>query len=214
MSCGRVGYEWATVAKWAGRALMTALRDHLASRARKKVSQRGIVVWQDTDREYSDVAEALCPPDARFAAYDGSWYALRRDVESLLAADSPPKLVVYAPGAPPSDDPLEEVRAAGVKYVVRLNTLVRNALKGQVSEQRLGEIGEQARTLVEAEAAIAGEAGDVRLISILGASDARTMVLRILTGERTETLDAEDAWPAAAELLTGQIGGSLVRGRG
>src|SRR5690349_3501203 len=107
---------------------MTALRDYLATELSKKVSQRGIVVWQDTDGEYSDVAEALCPRGARFAAYDGSWYALRRDVESLLAADNPPKLVVYASGASPSDDPLEEVRAAGVRYVVRLNTLVRNAL--------------------------------------------------------------------------------------
>lgn len=193
-----------------GSALVTALRDHLAGELSKKVSQRGIVVWQDTDGEYSDVAASLSPSEARFAAYEGSWYGLRHDVESLLAADSPPKLVVYASGAPPSDDPLEEIRAAGVRFALRLNTLVRNALKGQVSEQRLAEIGQQARTLVEAEAAIAGEAGDVRLISILGASDARTMVLRILTGERTEALGAEDAWPAAAELLSGQIGGPLV----
>lgn len=188
---------------------MTALREHLAAELSRKVSQRGVVVWQDTDGEYLDVAESLCPSGTRFAAYDGSWYALRRDVESLLAAESPPKLVVYAAGAPPSDDPLEEIRAAGVRFALRLNTLVRNALKGQVSERRLGEIGHQARTLVEAEAAIAGEAGDVRLISILEASDARTMVLRILTGERAEALDAQDAWPAAAELLSSQIGGRL-----
>src|SRR5688572_24109179 len=111
-----------------GSALMAALRDHLAAELNKKVSQRGVVVWQDTDGEYSDVAEALCPPGTRFAAYDGSWYALRRDVESLLAADTPPKLVVYASAAPPGDDPLEEVRAVGVRHVVRLTTLVRNAL--------------------------------------------------------------------------------------
>ena len=189
---------------------MAALRDHLAAELSKKVNQRGVVVWQDTDREYSDVAASLCPSEARFAAYDGSWYALRHDVESFLAAESPPKLVVYAVGAPPSDDPLEEIRAAGVRFTLRLNTLVRNALQGQVSEQRLGEIGHQARTLVEAEAAIAGEGGDVRLISILGASDALTMVLRIVTGERGEALETEDAWPAAAELLGGQIGGSFA----
>ena len=51
--------------------MTTALRDHLAAELAKKVSQRGIVVWQDTDREYADVAAAVCPPDARFAAYDG-----------------------------------------------------------------------------------------------------------------------------------------------
>jgi hypothetical protein len=74
-----------------GRAVTSALRDHLAGELGKKLSQRGIVVWQDSDREYAAVAASLCPPDARFVAYDGSWYALRRDVESLLAGDSPPE---------------------------------------------------------------------------------------------------------------------------
>lgn len=196
-----------------GQAVTTPLRDHLAAELAKKVSQRGIVVWQDTDHEYADVAATLCPPDARFAAYDGSWYALRRNVESLLASDTPPKLVVYASGTSLVDDPLEEIRAAGVRFAIRLNTLVKNALRGQLSDQRLVEIGGQARTLTEAEAAVGGDAGgDVRLIGILGASDARTMALRILTGERAEALDGQGAWPAAAELLAGQIGGSLAGG--
>jgi hypothetical protein len=189
----------------------TALRDHLAAELAKKVSQRGIVVWQDTDHEYGDVAAQLCPPGVRFAAYDGSWYSLRRDVESLLGGDTPPKLVIYAPGPSPVDDPLEEIRAAGVRFAMRLATLVKNALRGELSEQRLAEIGGQARTLAEAESAVSGDAGgDVRLIGILGASDARTMALRILTGERAEILDDEGAWTAAAELLACQIGGSIA----
>ena len=36
------------------------------------------------------------------------------------------------------------------------------------------------------------------------------MALRILTGERAEVLDDHGAWPAAAELLARQIGGSLA----
>jgi len=189
----------------------TALRDHLSAELARKVSQRGVVVWQDTDQEYGEVAAEVCPPDARFVAYDGSWYALRRDVESLLGGDSPPKLVVYAPGAPPVDDPLEEIRASSVRFAVRLGTLVKNALKDELSEQRLAEIGGQARTLAEAEAAVGGDAsGNVRLIGILGASDARMMALSILTGERAEVIDDQGAWPAAAEFLAGQIGGSLA----
>ena len=191
--------------------MTSALRDHLAAELAKKVSQRGVVVWQDTEREYGDVAAELCPQDARFAAYNGSWYGLRRDVESLLGAESAPKLVVYAPGPPPAEDPLEEIRAAGVRFALRLATLVKQALKGELSEQRLAEIAGQARTIAEAEAAVGGDpGGDVRLIGILGARDARTMALRILTGERGPVLDQEGAWPAAAELLAGQIGGSLA----
>ncbi len=188
---------------------MTGLREHLAAELAKKVSQKGVVIWQDNEREYTDVASSLCPPDARFVAYEGSWYALRREVEPFLAGDNPPKLVIYAPARAPQEDPLEELRAAGGTYVRRLATLAKDALKGQLSEQRLVEIGNRARTLAEAEAAVAGDAGgDIRLIGLLGASDTRTMALRVLTSERDDELDADGAWPAAAALLTAEIGGT------
>ena len=190
---------------------MTTMRDHLASELAKKVGQKGVVVWQDPEREYTDVAASLCPPDARFVAYKGSWYALRREVEPLLSGDAPPNLVIYAPARAPSEDPLEELRAAGCTYTLRLSTLAKNALKGQLSEQRLAEIGNKARTLLEAETAVGGDAsGDVRLISVLGASDARTMALRILTGERATELEGGASWAAAAELLSAQLGGTLT----
>ena len=44
-----------------GGAVTTALRDHLAAELAKKVSQRGVVVWQDTDHEYGDVAAHAVP---------------------------------------------------------------------------------------------------------------------------------------------------------
>ena len=120
-------------------------------------------------------------------------------------------MVIYVPARAPEEDPLEEMRAAGGTYTRRLSTLAKDALTGQLSEQRLAEIGSKARTLLEAEAAIAGDpGGDVRLIGLLGASDARTMALRILTGERSTELDRADAWPAAAELLSTQVGGTLT----
>src|SRR5215211_9497298 len=100
---------------------MTAMRDHLAADLAKRVSQKGVVVWQDAEREYTDVAAALCPSDTRFVSYEGSWYALRREVEPLLAGDVPPKLLIYAPARPPREDPLEELRTAGSSYTRRLS---------------------------------------------------------------------------------------------
>ena len=175
-----------------GPTVTTALRDHLAAELAKKVSQRGIVVWQDTDHEYADVAAAVCPPDARFVAYDGSWYALRRDVESLLAGETPPKLVVYAPGTSEWTT-LEEIRAAGVRFAIKLATLVKNALKGQLSDERLAESAAKHARCAD---------GAARR-----ANDARTMALRILTGERADALDDRRAWSAAAELLAVRSGG-------
>jgi hypothetical protein len=187
------------------------MRDRLAAELARKVSQRGLVVWQDSRGEYTAVASSLCPAGTRFVTYDGSWYALRRTVEPFLAGDAPPKMVIYVPVRPPEDDPLEELRAAGAVYTRRLSKLAEDALTGQLSDQRLTEICRQARTLLEAEAAIAGDpGGDIRLMGILGASDTRTIALRILTGERASELDRADAWPAAAELLNTQVGGALT----
>jgi hypothetical protein len=191
---------------------MTAMREHLAAELARKVSQKGLVVWQDSQGEYTEVASSLCPPSARFVTYDDSWYALRRTVEPFLAGDAPPKIVIYVSARPPEDDPLEELRAAGAVYARRLSKLAKDVLAGQLSDQRLTEICSKARTLLEAEAAIAGDpGGDIRLMAVLGASDARTMTLRILTGERSAELERANAWPTAAELLSTQVGGVLTR---
>src|ERR1017187_10086160 len=187
------------------------MRDRLAAELARKVSQKGLVVWQDSERAYGKVAESLGPPAAQFFAYEGSWYALRRGGRPVLAADVPPKRVIYVSARAPEEDPREELRAAGGAYTRRLSTLAKDALAGQLSEQRVAEIGSKARTLLEAEAALVGDpGGDVRLIGLLGASDARTMALRILTGERSAELDSAGAWPAAAELLSNQLGGKLT----
>ena len=170
---------------------MTVMREYLAAELARKLSQKGVVIWNDAEREYSAVAASLCPAEVRFVAFQGSWYALRREVEPLLSGDMPPRMLIYASARAPKEDPLEELRAAGGSYTLRLSTLAKNALKGHLSEQRLTQIGSQARTLLEAEAAVGGDAGgDVRLIGVLGASDARTMTLRILTGERSAELEA------------------------
>jgi hypothetical protein len=190
---------------------MSVMREYLVAELARKLSQKGVVIWNDAEREYATVASSLCPTDVRFFAYEGSWYSLRRQVEPLLAGDGPPRILIYASARAPKEDPLEELRAAGGSYTLRLSTLAKNALKGHLSEQRLTQIGSQARTLLEAEAAVDGGAdGDVRLIGVLGASDARTMTLRILTGERSADLEAGNAWPSAAELLNAQIGGRLT----
>jgi hypothetical protein len=187
------------------------MRERLAAELARKVSQKGLVVWQDSQGEYTEIASSLCPSGARFVTYDGSWYALRRAVEPFLAGDAPPKIVIYVPARPPEEDPLEELRAAGAVYTRRLSKLAKDALVGHLSDQRLTEICNQARTLLEAEVAIAGDpGGDIRLMGILGASDTRTMALRILTGERVAELDRAGAWSAAGELLSTQVGGALT----
>ena len=122
--------------------MSSALRAHLTEDLAKTVRQAGVVVWQDDHHEYASVARSMCPPEVKLAVFGGSWYALRRDVEDLLAAETAPQLIVYASSAPPADDPLAEIRAAGKEFKSRLPTLVRNALAGR-QRQRLQRLLER-----------------------------------------------------------------------
>jgi hypothetical protein len=196
--------------KVGGPAVTSRLREALAEELGRIIRQSGVVVWQDDHEEYRGVVRSVCPPDVRLAEFTGSWYALRRDVEDLLAADEAPQLVVYASAAVPAEDPLAEIRAASKVFKRRLETLVRNALAGQLAAPRIEQIARQARTFEEAEAAVGGaDAADVRLISILGASDAINMATTLLQGSRDEKISAEHAWGEVATMLRDAFGGIL-----
>jgi hypothetical protein len=194
--------------------MTTRLREHLATELARKVDRHGLVVWQDEAREYADVAEAVNPPNAMFQAWDGSWYDLRHRVESILAGEQPPRLVIYAPVSAPGSDPLAEIRQAGTQFTLRLATLVRNALRGELSDTRLTEISRQATTITEAEAAVeGGDQSDVRLVSVLGATGAVPMALAVLTGEKANAVSKAGAWEEVAAML-GQAFGGEATGEG
>lgn len=186
------------------------LRLHLQEQIAKKVQAHGLVVWDDPEAQYLTIAESVCPADTGFARWDGSWYDLRRHAESALAADKALPFIVYVPTQPPPDDPLEEIRAASHRFRLKLPTLISQAMNGQLTEDRIEEIGRQARNLGEAEAALAGgDAEDVRLINVLASADTTHMVLAVMCGERDEEIGRDDAWSIVSELFERAIGGSF-----
>ncbi|HTZ30137.1 MAG TPA: PglZ domain-containing protein [Streptosporangiaceae bacterium] len=195
-----------------GRQAVSRLRDHLAHELAAKVQARGLVIWDDTAAEYQQVAAALAPDDVRFEAFAGSWFELRRRIEDAIGGEEPPKLIVYGPGPPPAEDPLAETRSAGTVFTRRLSTLVTQAMVGQMAEARIKQVASRARTLEEAEAAIAGNGdADVRLIALLGSRDVERMLTTVLAAAKDEQIGAAGMWPAVAELC--RLGtGAIVDG--
>jgi hypothetical protein len=168
------------------------LRTALAAQLARKVDSWGLVVWNDPAGEYRDVAGSVLPPDTRFVVFDGSWYALRRRIDADISGERPPRLVVYAPAPAPADDPLAEVRAMAGDFKLRLATLIRQVLAGQLTQPRIDTIARTAPTLSAAEQAVAGDGGnDVRLITALGSSDTTTMLVAVLTGERAQQIETD-----------------------
>ena len=186
------------------------MRELLAKEIADKVRRHGLVIWEDRAEEYADVASSLVSEGADFAAFDGSWYALRRRIEKAVSGDRPPSLVVYVPEAI-EPDPLAEVRDAATTFTRRLAKLVEQAHRGHLAPARISAIGSDARTILEAEAAAESTAPvDARLIAVLGASDPIEMLVAVLTGSADAPLEAGDLWANVSELATGTTGGHAV----
>src|SRR5690606_5071871 len=95
-------------------------------------------------------------------------------------------------------------------FTLKLATLIKQALRGQLTENRIKEIGRRVSTLAEAEAAIAsGGETDVRLISLFGTADPIRMLTMVLTGEAHSRIDGADAWPSVIDLCLDAVGASI-----
>ena len=171
---------------------MTRPREYLRNELKARVERNGIVVWVDLQREYHDSAESVVPEGVSFGRLAGSFYALRRLLESdLTGAD--PRVIVYLDSEATGMDPLEEVRAAGREYRIRLGTLLKRSIGTELPPSKLEEIAAAATSLSEAEALIESGAGSgpARLVRVAGTSDATELVIR-LAFQGEETLASEE----------------------
>lgn len=186
------------------------MRELLAKEIADKVRRHGLVIWEDRAGEYVDDAASLVPEGVDFAAFDGSWYALRRRIESAVSGERPPTLVVYVP-AVVEPDPLAEVRDAATPFIRRLAKLVEQAHRGHLAPARMSAIGREARTIGEAEAAAESmSAVDAGLIPALGANDPIEMLVAVLVGGADAALGESDLWTKVGELATGTVGAQAV----
>ena len=178
---------------------MTAVRDHLAGELANKLQRHGVVMWDDREQSYGSIVGEIAPEGTTVAKFDGSWFALRREVEIQLAGTTPPNLLVYVPTSAPDPDPLEELRAVGVSYRSLLRTVIRASLRGQMTDRCLDELGKQCRTLAEVEAALEAGASeaDARLMALVSESGTSTIARALLSGSYDEQLSDPSLLDAA-----------------
>lgn len=190
---------------------MTALRDHLAQELAAKVGRHGVVVWDDPDGAYRAVAAEVVPSGVAFHAFDGSWFGLRHEIEPLLAGPDIPDLVVYLPAKPPDRDPLEELRVVGTKWTIKLGTLIKQALAGQITNQRAEELEQQCSSLPDIEAALAngGSDHDARLVGLAGDGSTLSIATMILVGSRDSEIAEQGIHDAARSALASALGGDF-----
>ncbi len=188
--------------------VVTALRDHLATGLVGKLQRHGVVIWDDREKSYGAIVGEIAPEGTFVAKFDGSWFALRRDVESKLAGATSPNLLVYVSAPVPDPDPLLELRAIGARFRSLLPTVIRDSLKGQLTDRRIEELGKQCQTLAEVEAALdagASEA-DARLMTLVSESGTAAIAQALLSGLYDEQLSDLSLLAAAHEFFAQATG--------
>jgi hypothetical protein len=132
---------------------MGIVTTHLFALIAKQVEEHRLVVWYDPEKAYAAAAAALQLPNTAVACYNGSFFQLRNDIDSLLNDEQPPRLVVYVPAERgDTHNALIELEAAGVVLQpgqqppnrnTRLAVVARNALKTLLGDETAAEIAKQ-----------------------------------------------------------------------
>jgi hypothetical protein len=76
---------------------MGIVTNYLVSLIAKQVESHRLVLWFDPEKHYEEVTAHLMIPQTTIVRFEGSFFALRHQVEPLINGLEPPRLVVYLP---------------------------------------------------------------------------------------------------------------------
>lgn len=192
------------------------LRDLVA----RQVNEKGVVVWFDPEGHYQKFAQTLAMPDTTIARYEGSFFALRHQVDALLEQDESPRLVIYVPLAEEeTQHALVELSAAGVVLKpghaartrnTRLSVVAKGALRDLRTPKELIEIEnqvEQGKLSLADLDRLADQDGFGVLAILFEKTDPASVALALLGSTRSDAeIQAKQAEAEIARLLTATFG--------
>src|SRR4051794_2459751 len=133
---------------------MAVVTEYLTQLLAKQVEDRGLVVWYDPERAYTDATAELALPKTTVARCQGSFFRLRHEIDHPMNGEQPPRLLVYVPMAQAdTHNALVELEAAGVvmrpgqqppNRNTKLAVVARNALRPLLGDDPVAEIEKQA----------------------------------------------------------------------
>ena len=202
---------------------MGAVSECLREMIVRQVEENGIVVWFDPDGFWKELASSLQIDGAHVAVYNGSFFAMRREVDSLLSGETKPRLVVYVDkDEVDTDHALIELTESGAVMRPAHPSKTRNtrpryvaqrALSGNLSEEALAETLKQVdagkltlRELDEREESDTS-AASVVITTIFGSGNPAEVALRFLSEPKLDNKIAEkDAAWDIEDLLSHKYG--------
>lgn len=200
---------------------MGIVSDYLHALIARQVDEHRLVVWFDPDRYYADFACGLSLPDTTVARYDGSFFALRHEIEPLLGHDVAPRLVVYVPmSEEESAHALIALTTSGavlkpgqnpMQRNTRSSVVVRWALRESLGQAKAGEVSKSVEagklSLVDADNVDATYGESPVVLSIFKTGQPQDVALALLGDDRLdEEIVARDALGEVAGVLGAAFG--------
>lgn len=202
---------------------MGPVSDCLREMLARQVDENGIVVWFDPEGFWRELARSLQIPRTHIAIYDGSFFAVRREVDSLLSGENKPRLVVYVDrDEQDTNHALIELTASGAVMRPAHPSKTRNtrpryvaqrALAGKLSEEALAETLKQVDagklTLSELDEREESDssAASVVITTIFGSGNPADIALRFLSDAQIDTkINEKDAVSDIADILGRKYG--------
>ena len=179
---------------------MNPLPDYLHLQLEDALRTRRVVVWYDPSQEFQPFIDGLLKKpkgaltttrfgaiEAAMACYDGSFFALRLDVEPSVESAKPDPLLIYVPGVDqmPTASPLKELECAGTTYQRSLSKVAKQLLKRIYTDGAIDEmLGDKQLTYHDISKLLEPnqEGGASILKLVLGDLDAASMVAKWLGG--------------------------------
>ncbi len=215
---------------------MGRVTDYVLSLVQKQVEDRGIVVWYDPDLAYREVATNLSLPGVALLRFEGSFFALREQLEPFLEfvdeagrpktdAGVPPRVLVYVPAARGDTHfALIEAESAGVvmepgatpwQRNTRLRVIAERVFK-EIAPDHAAHIGRQveqsALTLADLDR-LADQSGGIStgaVVLIFGTSSPDEVALVFAASDRHDAaIQTKNAMPEIAALLLADLGVAL-----
>lgn len=161
---------------------MGRVKDHLLQLIQRQLKDHNLLVWFDPDQYYAGFVDALQLGNLTMAHYDGSFFALRRQIEPFLSNQQTTPLLVYVPRA-------EELARLALAEICAVAAILRPRADSPERNTTPAEIARQA------------------LLATLGPGKADELALQVTSGRLSlddlDKLDQQDGGSAVLRVVFG-----------
>lgn len=210
---------------------MHPLHDDIARLLAERLNARSIVVWYDTRSEFAPFMDEVRGEPANGASitpviiggsptsliqFAGSMFEVRAIVEPLVSRDVPDRVVVYLPGCEPdaTGSVLMEIEKAGVRWELQLKRVARDVLRRRFTDGDIDALlapqGVTYEDLARASSDTSQAPSLLKGIFHEASGSDAILATWLAHDNRDEAVEAKDAKPELARLITSRLGLELA----